>query len=127
MVQAAEPRPGCNSPVRVRVGQRHSTLGRFFSESEVSAVVVIVTDVLIHEPLQMTLIEHDHMVEKFSSEVAHEAFDHAILPRASDRNSNRGDAQTLCRFQNLAMKCVLTVENEKLRRGVVGESLSELL
>jgi hypothetical protein len=79
---------------------RHGVLclpigGCLLVQPEVSAVFVVVADVRPHEPFQMPLVEHDHMVEKFSSAVANESFGHAILPRASDRNSNRGDAETL--------------------------------
>ena len=53
-----------------------------------SAVVVVVTDVLVHEPLQMALVEHDHMIEQIAAAVADEALGNAVLPRAFERSAN---------------------------------------
>src|ERR1700722_16653860 len=75
----------------------------------------------------MALVHNDHMIEQIAAAVADESFRNSILPGASNRNSNRAHAQTLRGFQNLSLERVLAIEDEKLRGGVVGESLTELL
>jgi hypothetical protein len=62
------------------------TLGLFASkgsllvQTEMSPVIVVVTNVLIHQPFQMPLIENDDMIEQITTAIAYEALGHAILP-----------------------------------------------
>src|SRR5271168_818312 len=67
------------------------------------------------------------MVQQIAAAVADEPLGHTVLPRASDRDSNRPHAQTPCGFQNLPLKGVLAIEDEKLRRGITRKGLPKLL
>jgi len=60
MVQAAESRVRNNPTLRCR---RNSAVRRFLVQSEVSAVIVIIAEVLGEKPLQVALIQCDDMVE----------------------------------------------------------------
>ena len=60
MVQAAESRVRNNTTLRCR---RSSAVRRFLVQSEVSAVLVIIAEVLGEKPLQVVLIQSDDMVE----------------------------------------------------------------
>ncbi len=71
---------------------------------------MIIADIFIHHSFQMTLVEHNHMVEKIASAAAHEPFGHAVLPGAANRGPSRRSAQTFYGFQNLAMKSVLAIK-----------------
>ncbi len=75
----------------------------------------------------MTLIEHDHMVEQLSAALFDESLCNSNLPWASNRNSNRVNTQALRGLQNFAVKRMLAIKNEKLRRRIVRKSLPELL
>jgi hypothetical protein len=48
------------------------------------SVVVIIGDVVGKESLQMSLIQHNHVIEQFTPAASHPAFRDSILPRASD-------------------------------------------
>ena len=77
--------PASNFPARWRP----------FVQAEMSSVVVIVANVLIHEPLEMALIEDDHMIKKIAATGADGSFSHAVLPRALEIGSLRFDAEAL--------------------------------
>jgi hypothetical protein len=52
-----------------------------------SSVVVVVSDVIGHEPFQMPNIQSDHMAEQIAMAVADEALGDAVLPRAAEAGS----------------------------------------
>jgi hypothetical protein len=88
---------------------------------------MVVMDVLVHQALQMALIEHNHMVEKLSSAGADETLGYTVLPGAPNRNANRRSTKILDSLKNLALESVLAIEDEILRRRIVWEGLTELL
>jgi hypothetical protein len=72
---------------------------RIASARILSTTVVLeqypVPDVIIHEALQMALIEHDHMVEQVPAAVADPTLDNAVLPRTSEAGPLGLDAEAL--------------------------------
>jgi len=67
MMQAAQSRPSHNpaGPARVRLRQPASR--RFLRQAKVSPVLMVVVDVLVHEALQVPLVEHNDMVEQIAA------------------------------------------------------------
>jgi hypothetical protein len=49
-----------------------------------SPVLVVVADVLVHQPLQVPYVQNDDVIQQISSAISHPAFGDAVLPRASE-------------------------------------------
>lgn len=111
MMKTAEPRHGNDFAVRVGVVPCLPAGGCALCQSEVRPVVMIVSDVLLHESFQMALVEHDDMVEEIAAASANPAFGHAVLPGTANGSANRDDAQTLYGLQNLTMESVLAIKD----------------
>ncbi len=52
---------------------------------------MVVAHIFGEEPLQMSFVENDHVVEHFTATALNPAFRDAILPRALERRLNRSD------------------------------------
>ena len=91
------------------------------------SVVVVVTNILAHQPLQMTFIQRDHMVEQISAAVADPMFRNAILPGTSEARPFGFDAEALHDSGHLFVKVRGPVENQVVRCGVIGECFSKLM
>lgn len=80
----------------------------FFSASFLSArcvrFLVVVADVLGHQPLQMPYVQNDDVIQQISSAISHPAFDDAVLPRASEVGLLGSDAEALYRADNLLVE-----------------------
>jgi len=59
------------------------------------SVVVIVTDVLIHQPFQMPFIQNDHMIEQITTAASDPAFGDTVLPGAAEAGALGLDAEAL--------------------------------
>src|ERR1017187_3219995 len=92
-----------------------------------SAVVVIVADVIIHEASQMLLVQNDHMIEKVAAAVADPALGDAVLPWASETRSLRFDAETLYRLDDFFVELSTAIKDQVTRCRVVRERLAQLL
>ena len=127
MMQTGEPRHRNH----LRIGQgslRALPAGwSFLVQTEMSSVVMIVANVLVHQAFQMALVGHNHVVEQITTASADPAFGHAVLPGASDRGTNRTCAKAVHGFKNLAMECVLAIGDQILWRGIVRKGLTKLL
>jgi hypothetical protein len=88
------------------------------------AVVVVVTNVLVHQAFQMTLIEDNNMIELISAAIANPALGDAILPQASETGSFGLNAEALYAVDHLFIEIRSPVENQILRRGIIGERFS---
>src|ERR1019366_3191974 len=83
MMQSTEPRYGDDCTARVCflcVAARRSLL----IQPKVSAIFVIVADVLIHQTLRMPLVQDDHTIEQITATVTDPALGNTVLPRASE-------------------------------------------
>jgi len=127
MMQAAEPWHGYDFAVRLGIRRRHPARRRFFFQREMSSVLVIVTDVLGHQPFQMAFVEHDHMVEQVSSTIPDPAFGDAVLPRASEAGSFGLDAEVLDGADDFLVEVLCPVKDQIFRSRIVGKGLAQLL
>jgi len=48
------------------------------------SIFMIVAEVFIHQPSQMSLIHHDRMVDQITAAAANPALGNAVLPRTSE-------------------------------------------
>jgi hypothetical protein len=60
-----------------------------------TSVVVVVARVGTNQPYQMSMIEHDHVVEELSSRATDAAFRNGVLPGATIGNPARVGCQRL--------------------------------
>ncbi len=127
MVQAPEPRHRNDIVVRAGSVPRLAASRSLFGQPKMCAVVVITVHVFGHEAFQMAIVQNDDMIDQVAVAAGDESFGNSILPGASNRDSNQGDAQTLRRLQDFIMERVLAIEDEKLWRGVVRKSIPQLL
>ena len=127
MMQAAEPRHGDNFAARICSRRRDTPIRSLLVQAEVGSVLVVVANILVHQPLQVALVEHDHMVEQVAAAVAHEALCNAVLPRAFERSANGFYAKDFRRCQNLSAESGVAVVNQIARRGIVRKCLAQLL
>lgn len=91
------------------------------------SVVVVVTNILAHQPLQMSFIQDDHAVEQVPATVANPAFCHAILPWTSKAGSFRLDAEAFHSADHFFIKVRSPVEDQVDRRGVIRECFPQLM
>jgi len=127
MMQTAKPRhrnnpAGCFGPIRCFTAGRRSFLQR-----KMSSVLVVITDILVHDPFQVAIIEHDHMVEQISATIPDPALCDTILPRTSEACSLRLNAEALHRVDDRAIELCAAIKNQVSRSRVVGERLAQLL
>ena len=101
--------------------------GSLLVQAEMSPVIVVVTNLLIHQPFQMPLIENDHMIEQITTAIAYEALGHAILPRALERSAYRLCAQDFRCPNDFCIEDGVTVMDQIAGSGIVGKGLTQLL
>ena len=88
---------------------------------------MVVAHVLSHQPLEMPLVEHDHMIEQVSPAIADETLRDAILSRTAKAGPLGLDAEALDGAKDLGIEVGGAVENEILRSRVIGKCVPQLL
>ena len=63
------------------------TTGRVLPQSEMSSVFMIVANIVLQQPSQVSLVEHNHVVQKLSAYTANPAFRNSVLPRSAKGRS----------------------------------------
>jgi hypothetical protein len=127
MMQTAESRYGNYLRIDRRSRRIPPAGWSFVVQTEMTSVLMIVANVLVHQAFQTALAEHNRVVKQITTAGADPAFGHAVLPGASDRDTNRPCAQAVHGFQNLAMECVLAIKDQILWRGIARKGLTKLL
>jgi hypothetical protein len=56
-----------------------TTSKSFLGQRKMCSIIMVVTDVLVHQSPQMAFIQHDHMVEQISTAASDPALSDAIL------------------------------------------------
>ena len=127
VVQAAEPGLGDDLGVTNGPGLPWAARGRGLGQAEVRAIVVVVRDVLAEQAQQMTVVEHDDMVEELAPDAADPTFGDAVLPRAPWGGAGRLRAERPHHRNDLRGEDAVAVEHEVTRSGVERERLAQLL
>ena len=104
MMEAAEPWYGDNFAAGACILRCHTACRSLLVQAEMSPVFMVITDVLIHEALQMAFIENDHMVEQVAAAVTYPTFGDTVLPRTSETGSFRLDVEALHCIDHLRVK-----------------------
>src|SRR3989441_8316285 len=91
------------------------------------ARAVVVAEVAVQTTTEVSLIQHDHMVEELAADGADHAFDEGILPGRTGRRENLGDEHALHPSPKLAAVDAVAIAEEITRRRVIGERLDDLL
>jgi hypothetical protein len=115
--------PGLNGRVFLPVNGRRSLL----LQAKMRPVVVVVADVLDHEPLEMPFVEYDGVIEQVPAATPDEAFRDSVLPRTSEAGPLRFDAEALDGADNLLIEVRSTVEDQITRSRIIGKRLPQLL
>jgi len=84
MVQPAESRKGLNLAFTFRENFCSTTCGRVLREPKMSAVMVIVEEVRGHQPIEMPLIQDDHVIQQVASAASHPTLSNTVLPRTAN-------------------------------------------
>ena len=96
MMQTAEPWHGNDPAACIGISSAASRPAwGLLRQAKMRSVLVVVTDVLIHQAFQMPFIENDHMVEQIAAAVADPTLGNAVLPRTSEAGSLWLDAEAL--------------------------------
>src|ERR1019366_3388427 len=94
-------------------------------ESDVRAVLVVVGGVLADQVQEMTLTEHNHVIEELSTKSAYPPFGVAILPRGPRRGAELFDPKVShSRVEGPAEDCV-AVANQTDHMGIGPDHLDD--
>lgn len=100
MVQTAESRQGVNLASHRSAYRGWPTCWRILRESEVRPILMVVANVLGHQPLEVLLIQDDHVVQQVSSTTPHPALRDTVLPRTTEAGPLGLDAVALHSFDH---------------------------
>ena len=84
MMQTANPWHRYHPAASMGLARGLATGRRSLCQSKMSAVLVVIANVIIHETFQMLLVQNNHMVEKVAAAVPNPALGDTVLPRASE-------------------------------------------
>jgi len=127
MMQATEPRYGIHLRIHRRTFCCFSTRRGLLVQSEMGSVIVVIANVLGHEPLEMAFIEHNYMVKQISTARTDEGLGRAIPPWALDTGSFGFYSEASDCLNNVSIEVAAPVKDKPPRCGIVGKRLSELL
>lgn len=88
---------------------------------------MVVVDEFVHEALEMAFVEQDHMIEQVATAGANKPLRNAILPRALEARSLGLNPEALDRRNYVFVEIRPTIEDQVLRRGIIGKRLADLL
>ena len=90
-------------------------------------VLMIVADVLSHEPLQMPLVQNDHLIQQVSSATSNPTFRNPVLPRAPEGGAH-GQASHLARERHhVIAELGVAVEQQESMGRAIGPGFPHLL
>jgi hypothetical protein len=93
MMQTAELGHRYNPVAATEIHLRFTAGRRSLRQRKMRSVLVVVTDVLVHQAFQMPFIQNDRMVEQITAAVANPTLSDTVLPRASEAGPLGLDAE----------------------------------
>ena len=81
MVQSTEAGQGMNSATDCRTTLDRPPRWSVFRQPQMRPILVTIADILSHQPLQMPLIEHDHVVQQVATAAPDPTLRDTVLPR----------------------------------------------
>src|ERR1019366_4911192 len=115
-MQPTESRQRNNVVTTRRRRRRNPTTGSVLPKSEMGPVFVVIADVLIQQPSQMSPIQHDHMIQEISTYAANPALRNSVLPRTSECSPNRLAAHRLHVRDNIGTELCVPIEDQESLR-----------
>lgn len=104
------------------------TMGtRSLRQRKMCSVIVVVTDVLVHQAFQVTFIENDQMVEHISAAIADTAFRNTFLPRTLEAGPLWLDSKALHGVDHFLIEVCAAIEDQVIGGRVVRVCLAQLL
>src|SRR5580658_1569742 len=91
------------------------------------AIVLVVMDVLVHQPFQMPFIQHDHMVEQIAAAVANPTLGNTVLPWTSETGPLWLNAKALHGVDDFLIEARAAIKDQVARGRVIGKSFAKLL
>ena len=91
------------------------------------SVLVVIAYILAHQPFQVPFVKHDDMVEQISSAASHPALCNTVLPRASEADPIRLDAETLYGIDHFQVEICAAIKDQIAGSGVVQERIAKML
>ena len=92
-----------------------------------ATVLVMVTDVRVHEPDQVALAKDDYVLEKLPTAASDPALRHGILPRTAERDAARSRTHCLYETYHRGTEDRVSIEDAAPRRTVEGKRFAQLL
>jgi hypothetical protein len=111
MMQATKARHGNNLCTHRCAHLSFPARWSFLCQAQMSPVIVVITNVLVHEPFQVALVQNDHMVEQIAPAVADEPLGYAVLPRTAKACALGLDAETLYRIDHFFVEIRATIKD----------------
>ncbi len=127
MVQSAEASRGTNRTADWRRNRFWAPYRRVFPEPQMRPVLVLVVDVLSHQPFQMALIEDDHVIQQVTSATPDPALRDTVLPRTTEGSPNWLAAHVFRSGNNFVAKLCVAVKYQRSASRLVRPSLPHLL
>ena len=121
MMQAGEPGYRNNFSARIPSRRSDAPCRSLLIQAEMSPVLLVITDVFIHEAFQMPLIEYDYMVEQIAATVADESLCDAVLPGTAKAGLLRLNAETLDGVDYLFIELCAAIKDQVAGCRVVGK------
>ena len=112
MMQAAQPRHGYNLATCFGILHCLTTGRSFLGQCKMRPVVVIVANVLVHQPLQMAFVENDYVVEQIAAAVADPAFGNAVLPGTAEAGPLGLDTKALHRVDYFFIELCAAIKDQ---------------
>ena len=91
------------------------------------SVVVVVKDVRVQQPLQMSFIQDDHMVKQIPAAVANPTLANPVLPWTCETGPLWSNAKALHCVDDFLIEARVAIKDQVAGRRVVGECLPQLL
>src|ERR1017187_106168 len=127
MMQTAEPGHGYDSGTCFEILLCATTGRSSLRQGQMCPIVVVVTDVFIHQTFQMPFIHDDYVVEQISAAVVDPALCDTVLPRTSEAGPLGLDAEALRRVDDLFIEVRTSIKDQISAGWIVRECFTQLL
>src|ERR1035438_3283752 len=127
MMQTAEPGHGYDSGTCFEIRLCATTGRSSLRQGQMCPIVVVVTDVFIHQTFQMPFIHDGYVVEQISAAVADPALCDTVLPRTSEAGPLGLDAEAFHCGDHFFIEACTAIEDQIGGSRIEGESLTQLL
>jgi hypothetical protein len=97
------------------------------SQAQVSAVVVVIANVVSKKSPQVAFVESDDVVKQIAAAASHPALGNAVLPRALNGSLHANDVHGPNRRGHVPTVLGVVIKDEELGRGLIGEGFTQLL